>query len=134
MAQVMDYANPHHHALSRPLTMAAWVSTLYPLWVAASLSSEWLVAWWVLGHAPRPSLDDPMSIHPWNALHYVTGASLMGVVPAILVATSLNTIALFNRQSARWGLIRLILAVGVWAAIVALLRLDPWCVLAWWLD
>jgi hypothetical protein len=53
--------------LARPgrrLRAAAWVCSLYPLFIIGSLYATWLAAWCVLGHQPRVSLDDPKYISP----------------------------------------------------------------------
>ena len=43
----------------RRLRAAAWVCSLYPLWVLGSFYAIWLSAWCILGHRPRIGLDDP---------------------------------------------------------------------------
>jgi hypothetical protein len=48
----------------RRLRAAAWVCSIYPLLVLASLYATWLTAWCVLGHPPRTYRDDPGSIGP----------------------------------------------------------------------
>lgn len=50
--------------IDKPLTRGAVrllraVVWLYPVILIAAFYATWLVAWFVLGHMPRPSLDDP---------------------------------------------------------------------------
>ena len=49
-------------APGRRLRVAVWVSSLYPFLILASFYATWLTAWWILGHRPRPSFDDPKLI------------------------------------------------------------------------
>jgi hypothetical protein len=47
-----------------PLESASWASSLQPAVVLFYLYATWATAWCVLGHRPRPSLDDPKFISP----------------------------------------------------------------------
>ncbi len=51
-------------APGRRLRAAVWVTSLYPFLILACFYATWLTAWWILGHRPRPSLDDPQMISP----------------------------------------------------------------------
>jgi hypothetical protein len=42
----------------RRLEAASWASSLQPAVVLSYLYATWATAWCVLGHCPRPSLDD----------------------------------------------------------------------------
>src|SRR5437773_6137005 len=50
-------ASPEHR-----LGVAAWVVSLHPVMVPVYLYAAWAIAWCVLGHRPRSSLDDPKFI------------------------------------------------------------------------
>jgi hypothetical protein len=43
----------------RKIRAAAWVCSLYPLYILGSFYAVWLTAWCVLGHRPLVGLDDP---------------------------------------------------------------------------
>ncbi len=46
----------------RKIEAARWASALQPVIVLLYLYATWATAWCVLGHLPRPSLDDPKYI------------------------------------------------------------------------
>ena len=48
----------------RRLEAASWACSLQPAVVLSYLYATWVTAWCVLGHCPRPSLDDPKYISP----------------------------------------------------------------------
>jgi hypothetical protein len=67
MPPTLDYARPERLGPRlRLLDVWAWIFLLCPLLLVASLDGQWLLSWAVLGHIPRPSLDDPK---------YIDGAS-----------------------------------------------------------
>jgi hypothetical protein len=103
--------------------------------VVAALYGEWLLAWLVLGHPPRPSLDDPKGVPGSSWMHVVTALALLGMVPAAAAALALNVAHLLTaRPSAVRGVARLVALFGLWLAVFALLRWDPWRVVYWWMD
>ncbi len=48
----------------RRLEAASWACSLQPVVMLFYLYATWVTAWMVLGHCPRPSLDDPKHIGP----------------------------------------------------------------------
>jgi hypothetical protein len=119
----------------RPLGLAASAALLYPVVVVAALYGEWLLAWHVLGHPPRPSLDDPKGIPGSSWMHAVTALAVLGTLPAAFAALALNaTHLVMARPSAVRGVARLVALSGLWLALFALLRWDPWQVGYWWMD
>jgi hypothetical protein len=91
----------------RRLRAVAWVCSIYPLLVLASLYATWFTAWCFLGHPPRPYLDDPTSICP--------------AVDVLYISTYLFIEGLW---------FSLPLAVPVWLGllgrVVSQERIDPW--------
>ena len=61
----------------RRLEAASWASSLQPAVVLFYLYATWVTAWCVLGHCPRPSLDDPKYISPVVEVPYVMFAFSM---------------------------------------------------------
>ncbi len=55
----------------RRLEAASWGCLLQPAVVVLYLYATWVTAWCVLGHCPRPSLDDPKYISPVVEAPYV---------------------------------------------------------------
>ena len=76
------------------LRAAAWVASLYPLLLLASLYGTWFTAWVVLGHRPRSSLDDPKFISPVVEVPYgCTFLSLITMPFSLFVSIPLMTAA-----------------------------------------
>jgi hypothetical protein len=48
----------------RRLIVTSWALALYPVTIPVYLYLAWLTAWCVLGHRPRPYLDDPETLGP----------------------------------------------------------------------
>jgi len=135
---VTDTAEPRRPARAGPTTWlggAATASLFYPLLLCIVLYGEWLCAWAVLGHQPRPSLDDPKSIAVSAYWHNVTAVAFMGLLPVSWVAFALNLLHGIVRKL-HWleTLTRVIGVVVAWAIVVGLLYWDPGRVVHWWFD
>ena len=48
----------------RRLIVTSWTLALYPVMIPVYLYLTWLTVWCVLGHCPRPYLDDPKTLGP----------------------------------------------------------------------
>lgn len=123
--------------LISPLTRFAYA---YPVLMLASLYTTWFVAWAVLGHSPRPSLDDPKYISTLVDIPYVLTMLLIIAMPgAMIIGAGLTPLHLRSCTSsksalvAKTGLAFLILA-ALWAATIAVCRFDPWNVSMWYMD
>ncbi len=135
MTQALDYERPRHRPPSRLLGRAATCTAAYPLLMLNLLYGQWLLSWWVLGHRPRPSLDDPKNVFGVNWLHIITAAALVGFVPAGCGALVLNTLYVVGRRLGLLCLlVRLTVVVAIWSGSFLLLDRDPGRVLYWWLD
>jgi hypothetical protein len=120
-------------APGRRLERAGWVVSLQPVFVLVYLYATWVTAWCVLGHRPRPSLDDPKSISPIVDLPYtMTLVSLM-LVPICIVPGLILVSRAFLRRSVKRFLLVLILAF-VWLSAFGALKWDPLLVLYWFMD
>lgn len=133
MSHPLDYEAASARTPSRAVAFIAYLLALYPLVVLALLYGEWLLAWWMLGHPPRPSLDDPKSIAVASQMHLLTALALMSLLPAgwgAVVATVVD--ALSQRLPRRSLLIRAACLLAPWMGTFILLRSDPGRVLYWW--
>ena len=74
----------------RWLALVANTALIYPLIALATLYAEWLLAWYVLGHRPRPSLDDPKFIVGSNWMHPFVTIVILGMVPFLFFAIASN--------------------------------------------
>jgi hypothetical protein len=120
-------ASPGHR-----LEAASWASSLQPAVVLFYLYATWATAWCVLGHRPRPSLDDPKLISPIVHAPYVMFAFSVMLGWMICAGTGLllSAVCLVRRRN-----IGPLLALPfAWlAGYLALVR-DPLGVLYWYFD
>ncbi|TWU63158.1 MULTISPECIES: hypothetical protein [Crateriforma] len=137
--------SPSAAAASRPSlrlprgSFGVWLSVyLYPLWLIGSFYMTWWIAWRLLGHRPRPSLDDPKSIGGvLDFLYYVPGILL--VLMPILAPIGLASSFLFPFNVKRktrciWGTLLLALYISIGTTVIHTLRSDPDQVIQWWFD
>lgn len=135
MMQALDYAPPVVRPPSRMLAICTYVSLAYPLFLVGSLYGEWFLAWHILGHEPRCSMDDPKFINGSSWMHPITGIAIMGLAPAAVGALVLNTLYVINRRPrGRQLLVHILCLSALWLGMIALLRFDPHPVLEWWFD
>ena len=116
----------------RRLEAASWASSLQPAVVLFYLYATWATAWCVLGHRPRPSLDDPKFISPVVDVPYVMFAFSLFFGWMICACTGLllSAVCLARRRN-----IRPLLALPfAWLAGYLALVWDPLGVLYWWFD
>lgn len=134
MAEILDYSRPDSKPGSKLLSVSANATLLYPLFVGIVLYGEWFVAWLVLGHPPRPSLDDPKDIVGSSLIHNITLLALAGMLPVALAALVLNVMVAIKRLSIGRSAMRLVVLITLWLAMFTLLRWDPGQVVYWWFD
>ncbi len=135
MAEVQTEATaPPAEASSRPRWIVRWLERgvwIYPVALVASFYGTWFTAWVVLGHQPRPSLDDPKYISALVDGPYLLTMVLMMCTPAAMLlglVFAAPGATPRKRVAATFGL------ALVWVAVVAWLRLDPWDVGTWYMD
>lgn len=135
MRRVQECSRQHERPSSRALAVAANAAAAYPLFALGALYGQWLLSWWVLGHQPRPSLDDPKYIDGASWMHEFTGLALMGFVPMACATAVLNTLNFVRHQNPGLGWsMRILAIVGLWLGALLLLQSDPGLVGSWWLD
>lgn len=123
------------YSRSRWLPLLAHASLVYPVFPAILLYGEWVLAWYMLGHIPRPSLDDPKFIDGSSWMHPLFFLAFLGLMPVFFVALPLNTFYLANNQMGwRHRALRIVAFLFLWAGLVVLLVADPGHVVYWWLD
>ncbi len=80
-SSIVEVAENNENVYSIPnrYRRTAWFLVfLYPGWLALSFYAVWLLAWYELGHRPRPMLDDPKSVGGMlTILYYLPGIVLM---------------------------------------------------------
>lgn len=115
--------------------IAATALLLYPVALVGSFWATWQVAHLSLGHAPRPSLDDPKYINDVvGSLHLGTTLMLLLLPGFALSSLLFGATAAFDR--ARAGK-RLLVATGsavLLTAAILLLRADPFRIVTWFMD
>jgi hypothetical protein len=120
---------------SRLLQIAASALMAYPLLFAVFLYGEWLTAWWVLGHPPRSSLDDPKHVPISRYLGLPTYLTMLAIPWAACGAVVLNlALVLFHRPATPRVVVRFALLLALWSALAGVFLFDPGGVLYWWFD
>ena len=116
----------------RRLEAASWASSLQPVVVLFSLYATWFTAWCVLGHCPRPSLDDPKSISSVVDVPYVMFAFslLRGWVNCACTGFLLAAVCCARQSNPR----PLVVLPFAWLAGYTALMLDPLWVFFWYMD
>lgn len=136
MPEPIDYASPNRRQSHGLLRWCAYCLAAYPLFLLASLYGQWSLSSIMLGHLPRPSLDDPKYISVANWMHPVTMIAILGFVPASFVALLVNALYLaVNRFEARVHFVlHIVAAMSLWIAPLVILYWDPLKVMDWWMD
>ncbi len=116
----------------RRLEAASWACSLQPVVMLFYLYATWVTAWIVLGHCPRPSLDDPKHIGPVVEVPYVmfVFSFLYGWVICLCAGLLLTAVCCARRSDPR----PLLALPFAWLAGYVVLVLDPLRVLDWFLD
>jgi hypothetical protein len=116
----------------RRLEAASWASLLQPAVVLLYLYATWVTAWCVLGHCPRPALDDPKYISPVVDVPYVMFAFSASLGSMICICTGLLLSAVCCVRRSNCGPLSVFLFA--WLAGVVALAVDPLGVLFWYMD
>ena len=135
MSQPLDYAIPAERRPTGALRMTANLLFAYPLCVLTCLYIVWLLAWMMLGHQPRPSIDDPSTVPGLGLLCLCTALLLLGYPAAGMTALLINIWHLFeSSRSPSNAIKRLGLLITLWIGVAIILELDPGSVLVWLFD
>lgn len=105
----------------------------FPLLLLGSIYGSWFLAWVVLGHAPRPSLDDPKET---LGVIYLASVLVVAIAPFGFTA-GFCCAANLVLEGGRWRFNQLSLPLAFicfWAGSIFLLRSDPWNAVNWWMD
>ena len=106
---------------------------MYPIAIVSGFYATWCVGWMSLGHAPRPSLDDPSSIGPFvDALSLLTVILVVGF--PIGIAAGIGGELCAVRRTTLVKAVRLIGLAVCWGLAHAVLYLDPHDVVLWFMD
>jgi hypothetical protein len=135
MAETLEYAREVRPRRSKLLVSFANVALIYPLTLASGFYVDWLAAWYLLGHKPRPTLDDPKQIAGLAGVETAFGFFLLAMSLATCLGFVVTGVYGVKGQFRVRELVeRLILFVVFWVGTCALLVVDPGGVLYWWLD
>ncbi|HJQ81211.1 MAG TPA: hypothetical protein VJ828_14720 [Lacipirellulaceae bacterium] len=119
----------------RLLRFLADVSLLYPCIVVFLLYSQWILSWYMLGHRPEWSTDDPKYINGASWMHLINLIVLVGILPIIFGAVAFNVMHILrNRTSAAQASIRIATLVSLWLGLLIWMNRDPHGIIEWWLD
>jgi len=129
-----DYADPGPLWVPRPLALAADLAVAYPLVAVGVLYVEWVVAWVVLGHPPRVSIDDPKEIPELSWLNLVTTLALLVLIPAGCAAIVLVGLHAIYAERRHRLVAQVVGLLTLWPGAFVLLRWDPLRVMEWWID
>jgi hypothetical protein len=132
--ETLDYASPAHTLPPKWLTVLRRTALTFPVLTLLALYGQWFLSWAVLGHPPRPSLDDPKDITGANWMHPITGILLMTYFPAGVMAFALNVAHTVFHQPMRRRILSWTVFFVLWLGAIALLIRDPGKVLYWWFD
>lgn len=108
---------------------------LYPVALVGSFWATWQIASFSLGHAPRPSLDDPKYINDVvSGLHVGTTLMLMLLPGFALSSLLFGATAAFDRARAGKRLVVASASAVLLTAAILLLRADPFSIVTWFMD
>jgi hypothetical protein len=129
---VIAIYTPRRWRLSQVL---ANLTLAYPLIVVSLVHAQWFLSWFMLGHRPVSSDDDPKYIVGASWMHIVNMLALLGIGPVACAAFIFNVAHIYqHRPSAAQASIRLYSLLGLWMGMVVWLMRDPHGVIEWWLD
>lgn len=133
MNTLHDGTDQRNLATNVPLQTLETIAFLYPVLLLVAFYGTWFSAWFVLGHPPRASLDDPKET--LGAIYLASGIIILleplGVFAAVI---SMARRFVYSSYSKRSGIIFAVLNVMLWVGVLLLLRSDPNGVVYWWCD
>jgi hypothetical protein len=120
---------------SRTLTFFANATLIYPLIFLGLLYSEWLLAWYLLGHLPSALGDNDPAQIPGDWMYPFTALAFIGHLPAGLVGICCNVIYVSKNDSSTDSIVaRSLVFVCLWLGTYLIVIVDPFQVWTWWLD
>jgi hypothetical protein len=128
----LNYARSAPPRYARVLGFSASAALLLPLLIAVAMYGAWFAAWYVLGHPPRPLVDDPKYAGS-DLMRLIAGVAMLGALPAAGASLALNVLHVATSRPTR-AAARLILLLASWLALLALFLWDPGQVFAWYFD
>jgi hypothetical protein len=119
----------------RLIHFLADATVIYPCLTICLLYIEWLLSWYMLGHRPEWSNDDPTLIPGASWMYPINGFAIMGLLPWLIAAIALNLAHIIrNRPSAPQACIRVCTLVSIWLGCLVWIMRDPHGIIEWWLD
>ena len=118
----------------RPLEfLLAWGAWIYALIVLACYNGVWLLAYFELGHAPRPMLDDPKSLNTVGAGGAAFVMLTLGIFPIIALGGIFSQFFVLRREFGN-RLLFAGLTLCLWIGLLFLLRIDDRDIIGWLMD
>jgi hypothetical protein len=115
------------------LKWACLLAWFYPVSLVAAIYGTWMVAFFELGHIPRPSLDDPRQLGTALHIPYAIAGLLLTAFPVAAVAGVILQLSMPRRTWSR-RFISTAFFVTYWVVIIVFLRWDPMHVAEWLMD
>ena len=117
---------------TRTDTALAMISLVWSVAPIVLMAAHWLAAWAVLGHRPRPWVDDPGQIGgAVNILGFLTAFSILHL-PAVLLW--FPAYWLVRHRKTRLGKVMALATLLLPLSSVFILRADPLGIVTWWFD
>ena len=118
--------------------LALWLAAYaYPVIGACVFYLSWFAAWLVLGHKPRPMLDDPKSIGGLMDIAYLISIVALLTVPVLtpigFVASFICPLNIFGTPRTRCAILAAAY-IGICVVILLTIKADPGSIVEWWLD
>ena len=136
-SSIDDRQEGREAAGGRGLAIAWSLAFFYPLIAVAFVYLYWVLAWVLLGHRPRPSVDDPKDIVGAIDFVYNIGILLVVLLPPMSVGGLVWAILCPIRsvRERRFGRLMLALANAcMFYCVWKLVKLDPGNVFEWFFD
>lgn len=118
----------------RPLEfLLAWGAWIYALIVLACYNGIWLLAYFELGHAPRPMLDDPKFVKTVGAGGAEFVLVIVGTSPVAALGGIFSQFFVLRREFGN-RLLFAGLTLCLWIGLLFLLRIDDRDIIGWLMD
>ncbi len=122
----------------RTWKLILWLAAYsFPVIGVSCFYLSWFVAWMVLGHQPRPMVDDPKSIGGLMDIAYfisiVAFLSAPILAPIGFIASFVCPFPSFGKQRMRCAIL-VAVYLGICITILLTIKADPGRAIEWWLD
>ena len=113
--------------------LLAWGAWIYALIVLDCYNGVWLLAYFELGHAPRPMLDDPKFVKTVGAGGAEFVLVIVGTSPVAALGGIFSQFFVLRREFGN-RLLFAGLTLCLWIGLLFLLRIDDRDIIGWLMD